>query len=460
MTAAAPDGTAVERSLSGAAVAALMLAAMQTPLGSTMISVALPAIASDLGRDISTVTGLLVPTSFFISVVCQGPGGKLVDISGRWRVFHIGLALFGAGALLGAVSPGLALLVVSRCLMALGGAVLTPATLALLRTLVSGEARGRVFGFYSATVGLAAALGPVLGGAVMDFGGWRAIFAVSVPFALVIACFTRRRDPRPAGIAAPSPGAARRRSIDWQGLLLLALALGALFGAGGMAAIFRGPALGLGGVLLAVFLIWEARARDPIVDPRLFRNRHFAAGCAIIFFQSLAMYGLLFGLPLFFAGARGATPGATGRMLFVMMLGMFAASAASGYAAARIGPRLTAVCGVASMALGALWLTRLQLFAGPPDATGAVLMVGLGVGFCWGPAQAVAMAAVPTGRAGMAAGVSSTLRYLGGGIGTLCLSAAMAASGGADMDALVRAVWVFAGAVLVSACGCLALPRK
>lgn len=439
--------------LSGLTIAAMLIAAAQTPLASTMIAVALADIGATLAVDLALATGLLVTTYMILTIIGQNPGGKLADILGRWRALELGMVLCFLGSLTGAVAPAFWLLVVARCLIALGGALIAPSVLALLRAHVAEGRRGKMFGAYSATVGLAAAIGPPLGGELVHLFGWRGIFVVNLPLLLLAAVLGRvgRRPPDP-----PRPHQDLRSvagTFDWIGTLLLTAALAALGAA-------RAWTLALAAITAGVFVAWERRAPDPILRPSLFANRVFAAGCLVIFLQSLAMYGVIFQLPQFFEVVRGATPRETGLVLFVMMAGLFVASILGGMLSDRLGARATSLGGVALMAAGIFWLTRLASFAAPADAFGPALLLGVALGINWAPAQSSAMSAVDEARSGMAAGTTSTCRYLGGAIGVLILAAYLGTAGAASVEAHVRIVWVFGAAIVVSVIGCLGLPPK
>ena len=198
-------------------LAALLLASAQAPLGSTLVAVALPEIATGLRSDTVRTTTLLVASYLVITVLFQGPGGRLSDAIGHARTLWIGIGLFGLGSVAGLVSPSIWALALARSITAIGGALVVPSTMALLRILVQPERRGWVFGAFGATMALSAALGPVIGGVVVELLGWRAVFLVSLPF-LILASFLLRIFPLPAPKEA---GAGVLRSLDLFGLAML-----------------------------------------------------------------------------------------------------------------------------------------------------------------------------------------------------------------------------------------------
>ena len=400
--------------LRGGTIAGLLLASAQAPLGSTMIAVALPSISHALGSDLGVTTSLLVTSYLIVNIVGQSPGGKLGDVLGHALTVRLGMILYAAGALTGLVAERLGLLVVSRATMALGGALVVPATMALLRVHVPAERRGRVFGMVGATMGLSAAIGPPLGGEIVTRFGWRGIFAASLPF-LVVAAVLVWVSPLPhdpnARRATFSEFAGR---FDWAGSGLFAAGLAALVVGSKLGGAARLGALAGSFVLIVTFVFWELRSKDPVLDVRLFRKRGFSAGSSGIALQNFAMYGLIFELPQFFTALRGATAKDVGHLLFVMMLAMFVTSPLGGRLADRFGSRVAALAGAVPLLAGLLLLSRIGTFQTPRDAAPALAILGIGIGLSGAPLQAAAMASATAKEAGMAAGATSTMRYVGG----------------------------------------------
>jgi len=439
-------------------VAALLIAAAQAPLASTLIAVALPSISLGLGVDLVWLTGLLVTGYLLVNVVSQGPGGKLSDLFGHSRTLKLGMGLYAIGALIGLLAPGVALLLLSRCTMAVAGALVVPATLALLRLHVPPDARGRVFGLFGATMGVSAAFGPVLGGELVSWFGWRSIFFSSLPF-LALAALLLYFHPLPG---RPSPSGrtwlAAMRAFDVPGVGLLTAALSILIVATRQDAFWR-----IGLVVLALlagiaFVLWELRAKEPVIEPRLFLHGAFAAGSSIIALQNFAMYGLLFQLPQYFERLRGASPHEVGSMLFVMMIGMVIASPLGGRLTDGFGARKSALLGVVPLLVGSLMLCRLESFVSTRDALPALLLFGLGMGLCSAPPQSSAMSSIPPEQAGMAAGASSTMRYLGSISTILVMGMVLGRHGEPSAERHQLLTWIFASAVGVSALISLRLP--
>lgn len=437
-------------------LAALLLASSQAPLGSTLIAVALPSLATSLAVDPVQASTLLVPSYLVVTVLFQGPGGRLSDALGHARALWIGMALFALGSLGGLVSPTLWLLALSRSVAAVGGALVVPSTMAVMRLAVPPERRGRVFGTFGAVMALAAAVGPVMGGEIVTLFGWRAVFLASLPF-LALAALLFRLVPLPA--ARPSGSAFA--GLDWLGLLLLAASLTALVASGRTAGGLRFPLLALGLAAGAAFVVRQWRSARPVLDVRLLSNPVMAGASAIMGLQNFAMYGLMFQLPLFFEHLRGVPPRAVGYGLFAMMIGMVAASPIGGRLTDRFGPRTTGLVGAAAMAAGCMGMVGLGAFQVPADAMGWLFLAGAGLGLSSAPAQSSAMASIPGERAGMAAGLSSTVRYLGG-IATIVVQAIVLGGGDATVTlAEHRAMIVlYAASALLALGAATLLPRR
>ena len=440
-------------------LAALLLASAQAPLGSTLVAVALPAIANGLGGDTVHATTLLVSSYLVITILFQGPGGRLSDAFGHERTLWTGIGLFALGSFVGLVSPTVWLLAVARAIMAIGGALVVPSTMALLRVLVKPEQRGRVFGVFGSVMALSAALGPVIGGEVVEWFGWRATFLVSLPF-LAIAATLLRLDPPPQHEADSSKDRGDGlRSLDFAGLGMLAVALVLITASAKLEGMER-----LGGLLAGLaagsfFFVRQWRAEQPVLDVRLLRDPVMAGATAIMALQNFAMYGLIFQLPAFFEHFRGTAPRAVGFSLFTMMIGMVVTSPIGGRAADRLGARAAGLIGAAVLVAGSLALCRLLSFSTPADAMPYLVVFGLGMGLSSAPAQSSAMAAVPANRAGAAAGLSSTMRYLGG-MATIAVQAAiLGADNTVTEGSNLAMVVLYTAAALLSLAAATVLPR-
>ena len=415
----------------------LALAALLAPLNSTIIAVALPSIANAFDTSAAMATRWLVTAYLVVTIVAQSPAGKLADLFGTSRVLTLGRASFAIGALLSAFSPSLAVLGAGRMLMAIGGALAIPTVFAQLRNSVPLARRGRIFGIFGAIMGAAAATGPLLGGVLTAKFGWHWVFVVNVPVVLLSFLL---EPPRKAGtLKRPAP------RFDILGSTILAVAVLLLVASVDRANVF----LAAGALaVLAGFVVHELHSRDPVLDVRLFTHPAFAAGSAIVGLQNLAMYAMLFLLP-FFLASSGSGPAATGRKLLLFTLSMVFASPVGGRLSDAIGARTVGVFG-ALLATGgaALFVFTGELFA-------SVIMMGAGIGISTGPSQASALSAVSASQAGVASGALSTMRYLGGVIGSGLV--ALLAGGGLTRDSRLL---VFPAVLFLSGLAALALPGR
>ena len=434
------------------ALTGMLLAASLAPLGSTMIAIALPGIGQDIGVGVSTLTPWLVTSYLIASIALQSPGGKLGDLIGHGRAILAGLSIVAAGSLLGVVGRDAHTLGAARILMASGGAATVPATMAILRNQTAADRRARIFGLFGACMGLAAAIGPLVAGELTQRFGWRAVFAANLPvvavsFLLVMMArrrFARARDVRP--------------SFDWPGTALLAsgltLTIAALQTTGALA-------MGLGAagvVLLIAFPFRERRAASPVVDFALLKRRAFFGGASIIALQNMAMYPLLFQLPLFFDRVRSLGARPMGQALLALTLAMVVGSVGGGRLAERIGARAQTLLGSLAALAGLYWFSDFASVQAPSDVMPGMLLMGLGIGMTSPPAQAASMSTVGREQSGMAGGIVSTMRYIGGVAGATALSALLRdASSPASHQ---RPVFVYAGALVVAAGLSLLLPGR
>jgi len=432
----------------------IILAAALSPLGSTMIAVALPGIGQELAVPDVTLTHWLAVSYLVVSLAGQGPGGALGDRIGHALTLAIGVSLYGIGATLGLLASALPWLAVARVLMASGGALTVPSAMALLRNRTTIERRSRAFGVFAASMGIAAALGPLVGGWLIPLFGWRAVFAVNIPIILASLLLVRRE------LKTRNSGSAAAR-FDWIGTLLLVIGLGLtttavtidMKGAGWLGAI--------GVVLLVGFVAWNLASSSPVVDLRLFARRQFAAGCMVIALQNLAMYALLFQLPILFTRSVSAEPDEIGRILLAMMAGLVLFSLVGGRLAERFGTRWTALAGALVALSGWVLLRDPGRLLEPMDALWGLLLLGCGIGISTAPAQTSAMEAAGEEASGMAAGVLSMARYFGGIVGMAALGWLIAeGKTQAGTEPHTAPLHIYGVALTAAAFAAWALPRR
>ena len=425
---------------------AAAIGAALNPLNSTMVAVALPALSAEFGASAANVTLTVVTGYLVATLVSQVPAGNIADRIGYARALGIGRWLFLAGAVAGTVAPVLSVVVLGRLMMALGGSLIIPTAMALVRVAVPEERRARAFGTLGAVLGGAAALGPAVGAWMSTHFGWRSLFLINVP--MVLASFLVQRL-GPSTLAAEPRRQRSASSFDWFGSLFIGVTLILLTFA------TRAPAplawwLVIGGVAAgAVLIAHERRIAAPVLRLPLFRERAFVAGSSVIALQNLAMYSLLLIIPFLFGSSAGPDP-QLGLAIIAMTATMAVTSPVGGWLADRFGARVTVIAGGAAGTLGILGLMQL------PSASHAVaiglrlLLVGLGLGMSTGPAQAVALKSIEASQSGVASATVSMLRYLGGVVGTVIVGYAV--TDGAGADARFRlALTVFAAAFALSA---------
>ena len=420
------------------------LAAILSPLNSTMIAVALPSIGLTYSAGPATLTLWLVTAYLIASIVVQSPAGKLVDVFGYSRVLTAGRLIFAAGAILGALAPTLVLLGVARVMMAVGGALNIPTVLAELRNEVAPQYRGRLFGAFGALMGSAAAVGPLIGGLLVREFGWHSLFLVNIPIIALSLIL------EPPGRKASVRAAALR--FDLIGTLLFGLAIG-LVVTGVLSSGTRALMLvGSGVVAFVLFALQSRRVDEPLLDMSLFRTVPFVAGSSIVGLQNFTMYAVLFLVP-FMLDQRGRQSGFVGAILLAMTSAMVLGSPIGGRLSDSFGPRAIAFIGAVIGAAGAAGFIigggeTLPLIA-------SLAMLGAGIGLTTSPSQAAALSAVAEGRSGIAAGMISTMRYLGGVLGTATVGLIAA-----EATASHPLLWLFPIALALSAIAALFLEHS
>lgn len=425
------------------------LTAMLLPLNSTMIAVALPDIGRAFGGGVGTV-GWLVSGYLVAMAALQPLAGKLGDRFGRRTMIAGGLAWFLVS--LGAVfAPNLPVLIAFRVQQGVAGALAFPNALAVIREELPEQRRGAAFGALGAATALAAAAGPPLGGALVAIGGWHAIFLVNLPWAGAALLLALRTIPR-------RPPAARRERFDWIGGAGLLITLGAaawLLNPGGVPVwvIATGAAACI--AALAALLRYEAAHPDPVLRPQALRVRPFAAATAAMGLANLALYSTLLAVPVLLSGRPGWSSGQIGLVLAALTVPMVAFSPVGGRLSDRIGRRSAATAGLALLGAAMLLLAVAGGGIGVPLLVGSLLVAGAGLGLSTPPVQAAGIEALDVHDAGMASGILSTGRYLGG-IVAATLVVALAGGGHPGGEAALFAI--AAGSAWVSAVLAGALP--
>ncbi len=408
----------------------------------SIVNSALPAIRQDLR---ASVTGLqwtvdaytLVLGSFLLLA------GSTADRFGRRRIFQIGLAAFGLGSLLCGLAPSIGWLIAARALQAVGGTMLNPVAMAIIATTFPDPAeRARAIGVFGSMSGLSLALGPILGGALVDGMGWRFVFWINVPIVAAAIVCTR--------LFVPESRAARARRFDPVGQLLAVLVLVSV-----VFAIIESQQLGwtspliLGLLAVAVLgvlgiLAYEPRRADPLLELRLFRSVPFSAAILIAVFALCGFGAFLFVTPQYLQDVRGMSALVAGLCLLPVGVLIVVLSPVTGWLVGTRGPRLPLVVAGAALALGgaaSLWLEP----ATPLPAVLAIyLLFGIFLGTVNPPITNTAVSGMPRSMAGVAAATASVGRQTGTTLGVAIAGTIMGSTlsrGGTEFTSAAHAVW-------------------
>jgi EmrB/QacA subfamily drug resistance transporter len=431
-------------------------------LDNLVATTSLPVIRADLGASIEdlewTVNAYTLSFAVFLLT-----GAALGDRFGRRRMFVLGLGIFTAASVAAALAPSVEALIVARAVQGLGGAIVTPLTLTILSAAVSPEKRGVALGAWGGIGGLAVAIGPLVGGAVVEGISWQWIFWLNVPIGLVLIPLAYFRLQETYGPAT---------RLDLPGLTLASTGLfGIVWG------LVRGNAVGwsspeivgslvVGAVLTAVFVLWELRAPAPMLPMRFFRNRAFSAANAASLFMFFGMFGSIFLLAQFLQTVQGYSPLDAGlRILPWTAMPIFIAPIA-GALSDRIGGRPLMALGLGLQAVGLGWLAAVSTPTVPyAELVPAFVVSGIGMALFFAPVANVVLSAVGPREEGQASGANNAIRELGGVFGVAVLASVFSSYGGyesgqAFVDGLVPAIWVGAVVVALGAVAALFIPRK
>ncbi|MFK0234014.1 MFS transporter [Streptomyces vinaceus] len=405
-------------------VLATVLGSTMALLDSTVVNVALPTIGVDLGADLAvlqwTVNAYMLTLAGLILV-----GGALGDRFGRRRVFVLGVVWFAGASLLCGIAPNAGVLVAARALQGVGGALLTPGSLALIQGSIAAGDRARAVGLWSGFGGVGAAVGPFLGGWLVDGPGWRWVFLLNVPVAAVCVPIALRHVPE-----SRDPHAHGRFDVLGAALGAAALALvtyALIEARSGSPLVIASAA---GGVLLgAVFVYVERHRADPMLPPDIFASRQFTAVNVVTLFVYAAFSGFFFLVVLQLQVVSGYSALAAGAALLPTTLLMLLLSARSGALGEKIGPRIPLTVGPLLCAAALLLMLRV----GPDasyvrDVLPALIVMGMGMVALVAPLTATVLSSVDPGRAGLASGINNAAARAAGllAVAALPLLAGMA----------------------------------
>lgn len=437
------------------ALAATIAASGMALLDMTIVNVALPTIDSDLDAGTAGLTWTVnAYTLTLASLILLG--GSLGDRFGRRRVFLLGVVWFAAASLLCGIAPSVGVLVAARALQGIGGALLTPGSLAILQASFRPADRSRAIGIWSGVGAVAAVIGPLLGGWLLDVGSWRWIFLVNLPVAglvLVLARFI----PETRDEAAP-------KRTDFLGVVCAVVGLGALtYGL----TVASTPAI-LGGVLvLAAFVAHERRTPVPMLPLDVFRSRTFSATNVVTLFVYAALGGIALWLVVTLQVVANESPMQAGLALVPLTACMLLLSPLAGAVSDRIGPTVPMTVGPLIMAASAAALTRVDSDTFYlVDVIVPTIAFGVGLAATVTPLTATVLAAVPDHQAGIASGVNNAVARTGSllAIAVLPLVTALGSDGFDDAatlrPAFVTAMWICAGLLAAGGLVSAALVRR
>ena len=438
------------------------VALFMVTLDNLVVTSALPVIRRNLHASLTQLEWTVNAYTLTFAVLLL-TGAALGDRYGRRLMFSIGIGVFTVGSAVAAMSTTATGLDLARALQGVGGAIVTPLTLTLLSAAVPRERRGLALGAWGGIGGLAVAIGPLVGGAIVEGLSWQWIFWLNVPIGLVLAplAFFRLRE---------SHGPADRLDLPGLGLASAGL-LGIVWG------LVRGNSVGwsspeivgslvAGAIVLALFVLWELRAPAPMLPMRFFRNRTFALTNVSSLFMFFGMFGSIFLLIQFFQTVQGYSPLQAGlRILPWTAMPIFIAPIAGAWSD-RIGGQRLMAAGLALQAIGLAWIATVSSPTMPySDVVAPFFLSGIGMALFFAPVANVVLSSVRPVEEGQASGANNAIRELGGVFGVAVLASIFAHYGGYGapqhfVDGLRPAVWVGAGLVGVGALAALAIPGR
>ncbi len=438
------------------------VALFMVALDNLVVTTALPSIRTSLDAGLEGLEWTVNAYTLTFAVLLL-TGAALGDRFGRRRLFMLGLLVFTGASAAAAVAPSLEALVAARAVQGVGAAIVTPLTLTLLSAAVPVERRGLALGAWGAVGGLAVALGPLVGGAVVEGASWQWIFWVNVPIGLALLPLSR-------WALAESRGPAGRLDLVGTGLVsagLFGVVLGLVRGNGlGWTSPQVLASLALGGIALAAFGGWERRTTAPMLPLGLFQSRGFAATNVASLLMFFGMFGSVFLLAQFLQTVQGYSPLEAGLRTLPWTGMPVLVAPMAGVLSDRIGGRPLLVSGLALQAVGLAWLA---LVTTPSVAYSSLVapfvLSGVGMGLFFAPVANVVLSSVPRSAEGIASGTNNAIRELGGVLGIAVLASVFSGQGGyagpqSFVDGLVPATWVGAGVVGLGALAAAAIPGR
>ena len=400
---------------------AMCFALFMIMLDNTVVNVALPSIQDDLGASLSGLEWTVNAYTLTFAVLLV-TGGRLGDIFGRRRMFLFGVVVFALSSAAIGLAPSQGALVAGRAIQGVGAAFMMPATLSIITVTFPPEERGKAIGTWAGVSALALAIGPVVGGALAEYVSWRAIFFLNLPVAagaVAVTLFATRE----------SRDETTRHSIDWPGIAALSVGLAAL-----VLALVEGNAWGWGSpeivaLLVAAaaglvgFALLEPRVREPMVEFSLFRSRTFLGANAVAFIVTFAMLAIFFFVALYMQNMLGYSPVEAGVRFLPTTLMIVVIAPIAGRLTDRVGPRPLMVTGLTLTTIALLIQTQIDVGTGYGLLLPSFVIMGIGMALVMSPMSTAAMNAVVSQKAGVASGILSMSRMVGGTFGVALFGA-------------------------------------
>jgi EmrB/QacA subfamily drug resistance transporter len=428
-------------------------------LDNLVVTVALPSIHRDLHASMQSLEWTV--NAYVLSyAVLLLTGAALGDRFGRKRMFIFGVLLFIAGSAANALAPNMGVLIASRAIQGIGGAIVTPLTLTLLAQAFPPNQRGLALGVWSGISGIAVAIGPLVGGALIQIASWHWIFWVNVPIGLALVPFASR-------VLTESHG--EQRGLDFPGLGLVSAGLfGIVFG------LIRAQTLGwgstevlislIGGIVLTTgFVLHELRTAQPMLPMEFFRRRSFSVTNFVSLSMYFGMFGSIFFMSQYMQNVLGNSPFETGLKMLVWTGATLVVAPIAGVFSERLGSRPFMVAGLTLQAIALAWLA---LITSTTTAYTSMLVPfvfgGAGMALVFAPSANAVLSSVRTAQAGQASGANNAIRELGGVLGISVLSTVFTAHGGYAtaqdyVNGLTPTMWVGAGVLALGALVALVL---
>jgi EmrB/QacA subfamily drug resistance transporter len=416
-------------------LAAMCFALFMIMLDNTVVNVALPSIQSDLNTDLAALEWTINAYTLSFAVLLV-TGGRLGDIFGRRRMFLAGVVIFAVSSAGIGLAPTDTWLIGGRAVQGVGAALMMPATLSIITNAFPPHERGKAIGTWAGVSALALAIGPVVGGFLTESVSWRAIFFLNLPVAAGAVAVT-------LFAAHESRDETVERQIDVPGIatitagltaLVLALVEGNQWGWGSVEIV---SLLVFAAIALTAFVVIELRTRVPMVDFSFFRSRSFLGANLVAFAVSFAMLAMFFFIALYMQNILGYSPLEAGVRFLPSTLMILIVAPISGRLTDRIGPRPLIVTGLVITSASLAWQSQLDVDTGYGFLLPAFVAMGIGIAMVMSPMSTAAMNAVHPTKAGVASGVLSMSRMVGGTFGVAALGALVAAVGRSKLESLL-----------------------